>query len=133
MCGHVPLNLGESLPQDLQRKFDAAVSQIRLSKGAVVALSAGVDSSLVALLARKALGDHAVAVTGVSESLPPHGLEVAKGRAKEIALRHVVVQNDVLQDPQHSSYHAYLYYSCRATLYGMGRSRAASARLQATI
>src|SRR2546430_16187557 len=50
MCGHVPLNLGESLPQDLQQKFDAAVSQIRLSKGAVVALSAGVDSSLVALL-----------------------------------------------------------------------------------
>src|SRR2546428_6593311 len=99
MCGHVPLNLGESLPQDLQRKFDAAVSQIRLSKGAVVALSAGVDSSLVALLAYKALGDHAVAVTGVSESLPPHELEIGQERAKAIGIKHFVVRTDELQHP----------------------------------
>src|SRR3989475_13173330 len=78
-----PLNLGESLPQDLQRKFDAAVSQIRLSKGAVVALSAGVDSSLVGLLAYTTLGDHAVAVTGVSESLPPQELGIGKETSQE--------------------------------------------------
>src|SRR3989442_15767521 len=103
MCGHVPLNLGESLPQDLQQKFDAAVSQIRLSKGAVVALSAGVDSSLVALLARKALGDHAVAATGVSESLPQHELEIAKETAKEIGIKLVDVKNDELHNPQITS------------------------------
>src|SRR3989442_9699886 len=38
-ASHVPPNLGESLPQNLQQKFDAAVSQLRLSKGAIVALS----------------------------------------------------------------------------------------------
>src|SRR5712691_8692692 len=67
MSSNLPTKLVESLPRDLQQKFDAAVSQIRLSKGAVVALSAGVDSSLVALLAHKALGDHAVPVTGNSQ------------------------------------------------------------------
>jgi uncharacterized protein len=110
-------NLVESLPRDLQQKFDVAVSQIRLSKGAVVALSAGVDSSLVALLAHKALGDHAVAVTGVSESLPPHELEVAKETAKEIGIKHLVVQTNELQNPEYASNRADRCYYCKETLY----------------
>ncbi|HEX9613220.1 MAG TPA: ATP-dependent sacrificial sulfur transferase LarE [Candidatus Bathyarchaeia archaeon] len=107
----------ESLPRDLQQKFDAAVSQIRLSKGAVVALSAGVDSSLVALLAHKALGDHAVAVTGISESLPPQELEIAKETAKEIGIKHLVVQTDELQNPEYASNRSDRCYYCKDTLY----------------
>jgi len=117
MSSNLPTNLVESLPQDLQQKFDAAVSQIRLSKGAVVALSAGVDSSLVALLAHKALGDHAVAVTGVSESLPPHELEIAKETAKEIGIKHLVVRTYELQNPEYASNRADRCYYCKDTLY----------------
>src|SRR2546428_13755005 len=102
MFRHLPLNLGESLPQNLQQKSDAVISQIRLNKGAVVALSAGVDSSLVALLAYKALGDHAVAVTGGSESLLPHELEIAKETAKAIGIKHLVVQTDELQNLEYT-------------------------------
>src|SRR6266576_4533485 len=102
MSRHLPLNLEESLPQGLQQKFDAAISQIRLNKGAVIALSAGVDSSLVALLAYMTLGDYAVAVTGVSESLPPHELEIAKETAKAIGIKHLVVQNDELQNLEYT-------------------------------
>src|SRR5207244_13107912 len=111
-----PLNLGESLPQDLQLKFDAAVSQIRLSKGAVVALSAGVDSSLVALLAYRTLGDHAVAVTGVSESLPPHELEIAKETAKDTGIKHFVVQTDELENPEYTSSRDERCYTCKRSL-----------------
>ena len=117
MSSSLPANLEESLPRDLQQKFDAAVSQIRLSRGAVVALSAGVDSSLVALLAHKALGDHAVAVTGVSESLPPQELEVARATAKEIGIKHLVVQTDELQNPEYASNRADRCYHCKDTLY----------------
>jgi uncharacterized protein len=117
MSSNPPTNLVESLPRNLQHKLDAAVSQIRLSKGAVVALSAGVDSSLVALLAHKALGDHAVAVTGISESLPPHELEVAKETAKEIGIKHLVVQTDELQNPEYASNRADRCYYCKNTLY----------------
>jgi len=88
-----------------------------LSKGAVVALSAGVDSSLVALLAHKALGDHAVAVTGVSESLPPRELEIAKETAKEIGIKHLIVQTDELQNPEYASNRAGRCYYCKDTLY----------------
>jgi uncharacterized protein len=117
MSSNLPTNLVESLPRDLQHKLDAAVSQIRLSKGAVVALSAGVDSSLVALLAHKALGDHAVAVTGVSESLPPRELEIAQETAKEIGIKHLVVQTYELQNPEYASNRADRCYYCKDTLY----------------
>src|SRR5438105_13428669 len=133
MCSRVPPNLGESLPQDLQRKFDAALSQIRLSKGAVVALSAGVDSSLVALIAHKALGDHAVAVTGVSESLPPHELEIAKETAKVIGIKHLLVQTDELQNPEYTSNRADRCYHCKDTLYRELRSLADGLGLEAIL
>jgi uncharacterized protein len=133
MSRHVPLNLGESLPQNLQQKSDAVISEIRLSKGAVVALSAGVDSSLVALLAYKALGDHAVAVTGVSESLPPHELEIAKETAKSIGIEHLVVQTDELQNPEYTSNRADRCYHCKETLYRELRSLADSLGLEAIL
>ncbi|TMI58710.1 TIGR00268 family protein, partial [Candidatus Bathyarchaeota archaeon] len=47
---------------DLQVKMEKVIHIISQFNGAVVALSAGVDSSLVAALARKALGDRVVAV-----------------------------------------------------------------------
>jgi len=133
MSGNLLTKLVESLPRNLQQKFDAAVSQIRLSKGAVVALSAGVDSSLVALLAHKALGDHAVAVTGVSESLPPHELEIAKETAKEIGIEHLVVQTDELQNPKYASNRADRCYYCKDTLYRELRTVADSLGFEAIL
>ena len=133
MSRHLPLNLEESLPPGLQQKFDAAISQIRLNKGAVVALSAGIDSSLVALLAYKALGDHAVAVTGVSESLPPQELETAKETAKEIGIKHLVVQTDELQNPEYTSNRADRCYHCKDTLYSELRTLADSLGLEAIL
>src|SRR5467141_1722425 len=133
MSGNLLTNLVESLPRNLQQKFDAAVAQIRLSKGAVVALSAGVDSSLVALLAHKALGDHAVAVTGVSESLPPHELEIAKETAKEIGIEHLVVHTYELQNPEYASNRADRCYYCKDTLYRELRTVADSLGFEAIL
>jgi pyridinium-3,5-biscarboxylic acid mononucleotide sulfurtransferase len=133
LFSHLSTNLEELLPQDLQQKFDAAISQIRLSKGAVVALSAGVDSSLVALLAYRALGDHAVAVTGVSESLPPHELEIAKDTAKAIGIKHLIVHTEELQNPQYTSNRADRCYHCKDTLYRELRNLADSLGLDAIL
>jgi pyridinium-3,5-biscarboxylic acid mononucleotide sulfurtransferase len=133
MSSNLRTNLAESLRRDLQQKFDAAVSQIQLSEGAVVALSAGVDSSLVALLAYKALGDHAVAVTGVSESLPQHELEIAKETAKAIGIKHLVVQTDELQNPDYASNRADRCYHCKDTLYRELRTVADSLGFEAIL
>ncbi len=101
----------------VREKIDRAVSLIHDCKGAVVALSAGVDSSLVALMAHRALGESAVAVTGESESLPPEELEVARDTAKAIGIRHVIVRTGELQNPNYSSNPRNRCYFCKETLY----------------
>jgi uncharacterized protein len=97
--------------------MDHATALIHQFKGAVIALSAGVDSSLVAILAYRALGRSAVAVTGQSESLGPEELEVAKETARFIGIQHRVVQTHELQNPGYYTNPEDRCYTCKESLY----------------
>ncbi len=101
----------------LETKIEKAVGYIRKFKGVVVALSAGVDSSLVGKLAYEALGERAVAATAVSESLPPGELEIAKKTAVKIGIRHVIVHTNELQNPIYAANPNDRCYYCKETLY----------------
>ena len=105
------------VPREIEEKIDAVISLIREHKGVVVALSAGVDSSLVALLAHRALGDSALCATGVSESLPLEELEVAKQTANAIGIRHVIVRTNELENPDYYTNPHNRCYFCKETLY----------------
>lgn len=83
----------------------------------IVAFSAGVDSSLVAAIAHKALGKSAVAVTGQSESLAAEELETAIETAKAIGIRHLVVQTNELKNPNYYENPENRCYFCKQTLY----------------
>lgn len=109
--------MSESIPEVLRAKIDRALSMIRQLDGVVVALSAGVDSSLVALLAYRALGDKAVAATGQSESLAPEELSVAKETAKAIGIRHTLVRTRELESQNYYSNPQNRCYFCKETLY----------------
>ena len=69
----------------------------------LVALSGGVDSALLARLARDELGDRAVLFTGTSPTLPGHETGSARKTASELGLRHVVVESDELSDPAYAA------------------------------
>lgn len=112
-----PEKLLETATTSLHLKIEKALGYLSDLDGAVVALSAGVDSSLVALFARKALGDRSVAATGVSESLPPGELEVAMKTATEIGIKHVMVRTNEIYDPDYSSNPVDRCYYCKETLY----------------
>src|SRR5438309_11816155 len=101
----------------LQLKIEKAVRIISRFDGAVVALSAGVDSSLVAALARKALGDRVAAVTAVSESLAPGEIEIAKKTARGIGIRHIVVATDEVHNVSYTANPTNRCYYCKDTLY----------------
>ena len=107
----------ELLDSALQSKIEQAIRYIRRVNGAVVALSAGVDSSLVAILAKKALGQQALAVTGVSESLASTELEIAVKTAREIGIEHITVETDELRNPSYVSNAGDRCYHCKQTLY----------------
>ena len=66
--------------------------------GVVVAFSGGIDSSTLAAVSHNVLGTKAIAVTATSPTYTPEELEEAKGIAKEIGIKLIVVETDELLD-----------------------------------
>ncbi|WP_226039721.1 ATP-dependent sacrificial sulfur transferase LarE [Natrinema sp. DC36] len=81
----------------VEAKLEAARTDLAGRDGVLVAFSGGVDSSVVAALARDALGEDAVACTAKSETLPAAELEDAKRVAGEIGIRHEIVSFSELE------------------------------------
>ena len=128
------MNMSLSSPSpDLQVKLEKAIHIIRQFDGAVVALSAGVDSSLVAALARKALGDRVAAVTAVSESLAPGEIEIAKKTARHIGIRHIVVATDEVHNASYAANPTNRCYYCKDTLYRELRRQADRSEFEAIL
>jgi uncharacterized protein len=79
----------------------------------LVALSGGVDSTLVAWYARRALGVDSVAVTLTGPSLPRAELVAARAAAQAVGIAHVEVAADPLQAAEYRSNPNDRCYFCR--------------------
>lgn len=78
---------------------DRLVETIAQLPSCLIAFSGGVDSAVVAKAACLALGEKAVAITGVSPSLASGELELAQRIARDIGIRHETVEtNEFAQD-----------------------------------
>jgi len=86
--------------------------------GVLVAFSGGVDSAVVAALARDALGGDAVACTARSETLPAAELDDATRVAGEIGIRHETVTFSELDDPDFVANDGDRCYHCRTMRLG---------------
>lgn len=82
-----------------------------------VAFSAGVDSTLVAAAAFRALGASAVAVTGRSASLAEAEYRQACELADAIGIRHVTIDTDELSRPGYVANAGDRCYHCKTELY----------------
>ncbi len=87
--------------------------------GAVVALSGGVDSSLVAYLAFESLGSaHCLAVISASASLKMRDLDEARNFCDGYGIPLRVIATEELLDPNYFSNPTNRCYFCKHTLYG---------------
>ncbi len=101
----------------LSFKIDGLLGWFDPLSSAVVAYSGGTDSTLVAAVAARALGDRALAVTAVSPSLPPGELEEARRVAAEIGVRHSTVRTHEVEDDAYLANGTDRCYHCKTELY----------------
>ncbi len=90
---------------------------IRGYASAITAFSAGVDSTLVAVVAQQELGDNALAATAVSASLAPSELHDAVALASQLHLRHRLVSTHEVEDERYVSNPVDRCYFCKTHLY----------------
>jgi uncharacterized protein len=83
----------------------------------VVAYSGGTDSSLVAAVAARTLGDRALAVTAVSPSLAPGEAAEARRVAKALGVRHRLVRTHEVESPEYLRNDLDRCYHCKTELY----------------
>src|ERR687894_2506279 len=95
---------------------DWFVKNGRDNNKAIVALSGGVDSAVVALAAKKALGDGAIAITADYKTLAEEELATAWRVAREIGIKHKVIEYNELENSSFVKNDVMRCYYCRTEL-----------------
>jgi uncharacterized protein len=98
---------------DFSQKYEKLRSFIKENgkDGVVIAFSGGVDSSTLAAICHEILGEKAVAVTAVSPVYPQEEVEEAKKIAKEIGIKHILLETnqllneDFVRNPENRCYY----------------------------
>jgi uncharacterized protein len=98
-------------------KLDALHAWFGPLEDVVVAYSGGTDSTLVAAVASRALGERSVAVTAVSPSLAPGELEEARSVAERLGIRHRTVRTRETERPEYLANGVDRCYHCKTELY----------------
>ncbi len=117
----------------LDEKQRTLREHIRRLDSCVVAFSGGVDSTLVLKVAQDVLGDRAIAVTALSESLPTGELEEARELARKIGVRHVVLRTFEMQNENYLANPSNRCYFCKTEMYARIKPFAAEQGIEAVL
>ena len=105
------------LVPDLREKYDRLLAIFAEMGSVLIGFSGGVDSTLIAKAAYDALGDRALAVTGISPSLMIEEANECPKIAAHIGIRYREIRTDEMDDPNYVSNPVNRCYFCKSELW----------------
>jgi uncharacterized protein len=131
------MNPDDARLEDLRRSSAPKMLQLReLVAGtgsALVAFSAGVDSTFLLAVAREVLGERAVALTAHSPSVPQAEREAARELARRLGVQHLEVTSREGEDPRYVANPLDRCYYCKSELYRLCEAAARERGLAAIL
>ena len=103
---------------DVEEKLSKLKAIVSKLESVVVAFSGGVDSTLVTKVCYDALKDNSMAVTARSETYPDFEFKEAQKLAKEIGIKHLVIDTSELAIEGFANNPPERCYFCKTELFG---------------
>ena len=123
----------EVLPEPTQHKLNELRTYLAKLDKTYVAYSGGVDSTLVAAIAKEQLGEKAIAITGVSPALASELLKEARAQAEWLGIKHEECITSEIKDPNYSNNPKNRCFACKSELHTKIRFLAKKTGSQTTV